>query len=531
MNYKTLLIPFFAGFIYALGFPLTWAPSFFIMPVLGMALFMSQFHIFNSAKEYSFLKESVSFFSFCFAIYLFGYYWIPYTMAEFGGIHFPLNYLVGSLFTLIVFPQYILFGIAYFALRKFKRPHLSLPLKNLILAFTLSFLEYFTPQQFPAHIGHSWIQLAPYLGLAPIFGYSIYSFTSYYFSLSLLSKFSEKKWDYRGTVFFIIVLISSAVLRLEYQPENGPVPKSTHIRMTQASVGNFLKMDSEKGGVSSTREVRRRYFKLSTKPPKKDLDLIIWPETSYPALFSSKDLKEDPSSIDDIFKKVTSMTNAEIFFGSYDINLKSNNDNFESEFNTGFLIDDKANIKDIYHKMKLIPFGEGLPFGRFNKKLSKYFSNISFFAKGDRFTLFKLRNEASFVNLICYEILFPKFVRDNFNGLKERPHFIVNLTNDSWYGKTSEPYHHLSLSKWRALEFNLPIVRMTNTGISSVLYPDGSESKRTGLFTQEYLDVDLKTSQNPATLYQRFGYLIMLILFGIMLLLIALWEALSKKSS
>ena len=112
-----------------------------------------------------------------------------------------------------------------------------------------------------------------------------------------------------------------------------------------------------------------------------------------------------------------------------------------------------------------------------------------------------------FFSTICYELLKPKFIREYLNNLKERPHFMINLTNDSWYGKTMEPHQHLFLAKWRALEFNIPIIRSTNTGISSVVYADGTESKRLGVYKTGSLDLELLFGPNKPTIYQSFGIL------------------------
>lgn len=526
---KNSLLPFIAGFIYALGFPLKWTPSFFIFPLFGMALFLKSFSLTNDTiKEYSFKRELLCFFSYSFAIFFFGYYWIPYTLGEFGSIPFPLNYLLGSLFSVIVIPQYLFLLIAYFFWKKYsKEKSISIPnnsfsfsLVNCFLAFLITAFEYFTPQQFPAHIGHSWIQLAPYLGLAPIFGVPIFSFFSYWISLSLLKYFTIKKTDWACILFTILFLALNFFFPLQYNPEKDPTTKSNYIRLVQANIGNWMKLYSEKGDLNTRAKVDQRYYELSTKPSKKPLDLIIWPETSYPAVLSSKVVKKFPRLIPRIFKKVTKKTGSQIFFGGYDRKPKRSFGNFETEFNTGFFLDSNYNLLDYYHKQKLIPFGEGLPFGPFNKFLSKYLTMMSFFAKGDRFTLFKTRNDTYFVNAICYEVLFSSFIRENFNSLKKQPHFIVNLTNDSWYGDTSEPHHHLSLSKWRALEFNIPLVRMTNTGITSVTYPDGSESKRLPLFKAATLDLELLTPQRKATLFQKFGFLNLTLLFSIISLLL-----------
>src|SRR5690606_21675085 len=93
------------------------------------------------------------------------------------------------------------------------------------------------------------------------------------------------------------------------------------------------------------------------------------------------------------------------------------------------------------------------------------------------------------------------------------PDFLLNLTNDSWYGDTAEPYQHLFLAKWRAIEFGIPMVRSTNTGITSVVYPDGSESERTGIYEETSLEISLPHSKSAPTPYQRFGILIMWVIW------------------
>jgi apolipoprotein N-acyltransferase len=95
---------------------------------------------------------------------------------------------------------------------------------------------------------------------------------------------------------------------------------------------------------------------------------------------------------------------------------------------------------------------------------------------------------------------------------------MINLTNDSWYGDTMEPEQHLFLAKWRALEFNLPIIRSTNTGITSVIYPDGSESKRLEILKTGNLDLSINLPLQEATFYQKYGFATILPLWIIYLI-------------
>ena len=145
-------------------------------------------------------------------------------------------------------------------------------------------------------------------------------------------------------------------------------------------------------------------------------------------------------------------------------------------------------------------------------------SNISFFAEGSSFPLFKIASGHTFINTICYEVLKPEFVREYLNSLDKRPHALINLTNDSWYGKTSEPEQHLFLTIWRALEFDLPIIRSTNTGISTVVDIHAQEEKRLGVGVTGNLDYSLNLGTREATIFQKFGYLTTIILFIVVFL-------------
>ena len=162
-------------------------------------------------------------------------------------------------------------------------------------------------------------------------------------------------------------------------------------------------------------------------------------------------------------------------------------------------------FQNVYRKMRLIPFGETLPFGPLNPLLGSVIKNISYFKSGDNYQLFTTRKNSRFISVICYEILFSSFVREYLNHVNTPPHFLMNLTNDSWYGDTNEPLQHLFLAKWRALEFDLPIVRSTNSGISAILYPDGTESEHLSYGVKAVLDTELKLKERKPTLYERFG--------------------------
>lgn len=515
-NIKPYAFSLFGGILYALGYPSFIGESLLITPMIGM---MILFHF--VLKSHSLKTRILHLLSFNLGFNYMGFYWIVDTLQEFGHLPFIVAALLSGLFTFIITPHlwagvlliHYLFKKKIVSQEEFLKPGIH----SFFLAAFLTTMEYYTPQQFDVMLGQPWIAIGKYLGYASIAGLPIYSFFSYILVFESVSLFHKKGVSKFNLITTLLFIISNPFLHIDTL---GSDPKDLNIRVVQANISNFLKTDSEKGTYASVSQVINRYKTLSKEPDEFDtgVDLIIWPETAYPfAITTNKDSIQS-TMLPPVMIEVAKSKDAELFIGGYDQIKYDGKDFFKSEYNTMFHISNDARLIDTYHKHVLIPFGETLPFGPLNEFLSTKIDNISFFSEGDRFTMFKLKTGHRIISSICYELLKPEFIRDYLNNLEERPHAMVNLTNDSWYGKTAEPEQHLFLAKWRAVEFGLPIIRSTNTGISSVIFPDGSESKRLGVFQTGNLDLKLNLGVIKPTIYQLYGFATILPLWIIYLI-------------
>jgi apolipoprotein N-acyltransferase len=500
MRFLPHLGTFIAGGLYALTYPSFLGSGWFPLLFLALPFFLWQIDRASSVKE-----GLLTVILYNLGLNLVGYYWIPATLREFGQLPFALSWVVGLFFALILQPHWYIY-----VLWKRWRPEFSWSSEKgvLLSAFILVLLERYFPQQFPSFAGSPWLHLAPYLGLAPYFGVALFSLMTYYVALEVVVQLKEKKLRPQVWLSLALFVVLNAVLSLKV-PDSG---KALAVRVVQANIGNFLKVSSENGDLDSYDEIDRRYETLSTREGFRP-SLIVWPETAYPHTFNGVG-----SDLAPIFERITRSTGAEILIGGYDQDpSKSPFDLYESVFNSSILMS-AGKVKQSYHKNILIPFGETLPFGPFNSQIVSIVPAVSLFARGLGTPKMETRDGFRFVTPICYEILESNYMRELLNTWQGN-HFIVNHTNDSWYGDTAEPHQHLFLSKWRALEFNLPIIRSTNTGITSVIYPDGSESKRLGVNVEGVLDVQVPLGTGESTLYQRFGiyplYLLFLGLFGL----------------
>ena len=132
----------------------------------------------------------------------------------------------------------------------------------------------------------------------------------------------------------------------------------------------------------------------------------------------------------------------------------------EKYYNSALLIDKQGEIAGRYDKLHLVPFGEYIPLKNTFKFLETIVP-IGDFTAGKDYTLFKL--SAKFAILICFEDTIPEISRGFVNRGAD---FLVNITNDGWFGRSAAPYQHLSASVFRAVENRVPMARSANTGVS-----------------------------------------------------------------
>jgi apolipoprotein N-acyltransferase len=182
-------------------------------------------------------------------------------------------------------------------------------------------------------------------------------------------------------------------------------------------------------------------------------------------------------------------------------------------------IDRSGSVRGTYDKAHLVPFGEYMPFRRWIPVAPVAAGALDFSAGPGPRTL-DLPGLPPVSPLICYEVIFPAAVTDP----AERPSWLLNLTNDGWYGLTAGPHQHFAIARVRAVEEGLPLVRVANTGISGVVDAYGRVTASLGLGARGALDAELPIAL-PATPYARLGDLA----FGILLLAFAAPAALARR--
>lgn len=251
--------------------------------------------------------------------------------------------------------------------------------------------------------------------------------------------------------------------------------------------------------------------------------LIVWPETSVPG-----DLGSDPL----LFQSLSALareTNSHLLVGSA---LRPKGGRQEpagkrSFHNSAFLISPAGGAAGPYHKIRLVPFGEYLPHKGVLPWPSRYAARAGEFIPGSQYTLFPVHGTALGV-VICWENIFPDLFRQ---FVKRGAAFMVNMTNEAWFGETAAPYQVLAITVFRAVENRVAVVRAANTGISGVIDPHGHilGTIRDGgreLFVEGTLTADLPLGAGR-TLYTLYGdiFAYIIIGFAIVLLGLASWRS------
>ncbi|OIO37392.1 MAG: apolipoprotein N-acyltransferase [Candidatus Omnitrophica bacterium CG1_02_49_10] len=252
----------------------------------------------------------------------------------------------------------------------------------------------------------------------------------------------------------------------------------------------------EKWDSSLKNEIFAKYERLTLEALLDKPDLIIWPETSFPGFPEEETLFIDKLAFLSKKMRADILIGAPTFAdpGGYKF------------YNSAILIDKDNGICMQYDKAHLVPFGEYLPFERILGFVRGFSSRpIGDFEGGDEYTVFE-SGSRRFGVLICFEDIFPGLVR---NFTRANPDFMVNITNDAWFMRSSAPYQHAQASVLRAVENRVSFVRSANTGLSCFIDPKGRITEAVSKDEKEIFVDGFRTAEVPAgprtSFYRRHG--------------------------
>ena len=457
-----------------------------------------------------------------------GFYWIVGLLMRFG--HMPFIAAL-PLFLLLVAYQAITFGF-FAALLCRLRSQLDVKVTFLAPLCWVA-CELCVPYVFPWYLAITQAWVPPVIQIADVTGPLGVSFllvlcNGALFDLSQALGRGRPARQLRQALGAPLVAAATIVLALGYGlvrihqiDAARAAADKVMVGVVQANVGINEKF------VPGLREQQHElHLRLSQDLTRQGAELIVWPESSYPYPVKRPPLRDFPPGDP---RRVHQGFSAPILFGS--LTFERASDGEVVPYNTALMLERDDHISGSFDKNFLLIFGEYLPFARELDWLRRMIPEISNFARGTTTTTFPLNlhgKQYSIGPMICYEDIIPAFARRLFSG-PNPPNLMINITNDAWFGATSEPYEHLALAVYRAVEHREDLVRAVNTGVSAFIDATGRVRKM-----GPSVDPQLTPGAPPETLlhqaallqpgglYQQLGEtfggvcLVLVLLFGVL---------------
>lgn len=284
-------------------------------------------------------------------------------------------------------------------------------------------------------------------------------------------------------ILIIVAFTEFGIMRLDSNPT---AYTFTKLRIVQANIPQALKFDEE-----TAMEGLRKHILLTRSEGLDKINVVIWPETAVPFYL-------EPGSM--LARDIGSMITGNTQLMTGGMRTEGGEKNWKA-WNSMFVIRPDGSISAQYDKHHLVPFGEYIPFRNIVPFIVENIAGgMGDFQTGPGPTTLAPEGIPALSPLICYEAIFPGNVVDGSG----KAQWLLNLTNDAWFGNSSGPYQHLEMARTRAVEQGLPLARAANTGISAMYDAYGRQLNRLPLLQEGIIDVNLP-KQAAETIYSGFG--------------------------
>jgi apolipoprotein N-acyltransferase len=464
-----LAVPFLAPIL----FPLTWVA------------FVPLFWVIDYAKN---LRQAVfSGWLTGFVGHLLGFHWLVYTINVFGGLAYPLSVIVFLIYAAL---QAIQIAIFAFLVRRFGGG----PGQIFPPLFWVS-VEFLFPRLFPWYLANTQSSFSWLIQTADLTGPYGAAFLIMWFNAIIAGALFKPARDSRrlwiSTVIFQACFVGSLIYgfwRLDQVAAQLNTAAKLPIAAVQGNIDVGMKWDPKQMNANLD-----AHTKLTQGIS--GVQVVLWPESAI-----EEWLPENLQALPAPFVNSLQLKDAYFIFGARSFRGKLGGPNVKA-FNTAFLTNPKGLVLERYHKQVLLAFGEYIPFSGLLGLLPGM-PFVEGFTAGDGPQTFDLPGGVRIAPLICYEDLMPELSREFVR--EKKANLLVNLTNDAWYGKTVAPWQHARLAQWRAIETRRGLLRVTNTGVTSIINAKGEIVETLPIFAPAVLKTRVEILEGE-TFYVRFG--------------------------
>ncbi len=487
----TLALPLLSGLLMTGAFPkvgMDWLAWFALVPLL------------ISLRRLSLKKSFLAGFVAGLSHYLTLTYWLAYTMKTYGNLP-----LVLCIPILLLLSAYLGLYVAVFSMgvsRVCMKPGcciLMIPLIWVALEYVRSFFLTGFPWELLGYSQFRHLNLIQITDISGVYGVSCLLALSNAAIFLAYLRLKGEKWQgtavsrrvAAGSVICFALMFGLAwsygkwrVASVDQAMTDAP---SLKVAIVQGNIDQAKKWDA-----AFRHATIRKYVELSLSAKPRNPDLLVWPETATPFYFLHN------TGLSRIVIRGIQETGSDFLIGSP--SFVREGERIVAYHNSAYLVSRSGEILGKYDKAHLVPFGEYVPLKKWLPFIGKMVEHVGDFRPGEEGKTLLLRGAPLGIQ-ICYEIIFPNLSRAM---VKNDAALLINITNDAWYGTTSAPYQHFSMTLFRAVENKRSLIRSANTGISGFIDPAGRMIASTPLFADAVLTraVPLLTEK---TLYTRFG--------------------------
>ena len=387
--------------------------------------------------------------------HLIGFYWVAGTVSVFGGF--------GPLASALIFGLFVALGALLFLV--FALVHHQLPAAFDALALrsatAVVMAELLTIRLFPWHFGHTQIAFTPFVQIAGIGGAMAVSFLMFWLAevIVRIVVFRERRRTFLVPVLLFALAIGYGVAMMGTFTAPQGLPQEVVVVQGNASL-------AEKRDLDSARKNLARLYELSCQAARPG-SLVVWPEGSVPAYI--------PAAIGQVGRPPVLPwigDGTALLVGSYSF-LPDHR-----RYNAAFAVYPDGTIPWPYFKQILIPFGESMPLSSYLPWLKGLNAKAGVFSAGTETRIFSYPmrrpdgtgSTLKVSPLICYEDTVPALARE---ASQKGAELLINITSDSWFGRTLAPHQHHLIAAFRAIENRRFLIRATNTGLSGIVDPLG----------------------------------------------------------
>jgi len=397
-----------------------------------------------------------------------GFYWITNLLMRFGHMHWLLALV---LFMLLAAYQGLHWGVFAYIVRRTQLRLPGLPM-TLLAPVTMTAMELIMPFIFPWYLAITQAWVVPVIQIAELTGPLGVTFLMMLLNGAVydlvVARIEGRPWRWRpaaAAAGVMVVVLAFGLIRIAQIDSRREAAPKVKVGVVQANVGIV-----EKGRAALAPKHLKMHHDVSRQLEQQGAELLIWPESSYPYAFERSMKTDWPAGHP--WRVMQGLTKP-LIFGT--ITYTRNRGRRDYPYNTALMMEPDGKITGRFDKNYLLIFGEYIPFYEHIPWFKRVFPEASNFARGTESTVFPFR-DWKIGPMICYEDIIPSFGR---KLAVFEPNLLVNITNDAWFGRTSEPWEHMALSVFRAVELRVDLVRAVNTGISVFIDANGRVGKHT----------------------------------------------------